>query len=106
MSDLINVRIRLHLPEGKIGDVIAVSTERAEALVNGRYATYADEDETPVAIISEGPAPVAPAPGPQVDLPAVSDVKQKWIDVAESLGIDTEGMNKTEVVDAVTEAVG
>lgn len=81
-------------------------------LVDSRYATFievaeATAEDTLDAVEVE-PAETEPvaADEPETTLPAKSANKGEWEDVAASLGIDTADMNKDEVIEAVTEAVG
>jgi len=99
MADLVSIRLRLHYPGHRVGDVIKMDAEQADRLVNAKYATYEDEA---VAYEPVEPDEVTPA----VDLPAESAVKPEWVAVAKNLGIDTDGLTKAEIIEVVTEVVG
>jgi hypothetical protein len=112
MSDLVNIKVRLHLPEARVGEVIAVSPERADRLVNAKYAVFTDEKATKE--IAD-PAPASSASGalttPITELPPQSALKAEWEAVAQSLGIsleDDEGnaLTKADLIEAVEAAVG
>lgn len=101
----VTVKLHLPVPEGKPGDVVELSDERAAVLVDRRYATYvsggstAPEPEAPVEepVEDSGSAPVT-------ELPAVADKKADWVAAADALGLNTEGLTKEQVIEVVTEA--
>jgi hypothetical protein len=105
----VKIKLRLPVPEGKPGDVVEVSNQRATALVDRRYAIYVSGGETsPDPVTAPEPEYVAETtgtgPAPVIDLPGPGDNKETWLEAAAALGIDTEGMTKIQVVKAVTEA--
>jgi hypothetical protein len=65
------VTLRLHSPEGRVGETVEVSDERAEFLTSRRYASYADE-----AVITQGPAQVTTDEDP--DRPAGNASEDEW----------------------------
>jgi hypothetical protein len=111
MSDLVNIRIRLHIPGARVGQVVAVEKDRAARLVAAKYAVYVNEEPEAVLEVEYPPVPdegVAVDPG--TTLPDVSDKKAAWAAAAENLGIDLyreDGSDKTkqELIDEVTAAV-
>ena len=87
MADKVTVLLRLPVPEGRIGDVVTVSSARAQMLVDSKYATFVSladdaDDEAPASSSDEPtdtseeqpPAPVG-ADGPATELPAKSAAK-------------------------------
>lgn len=105
----VTVKLHLPVPEGKPGDVVELSQERAAALVDRRYATYVSGGSTaPEPAAEEYPEPAVQESGsaPLIDLPAEYDVKSKWVDVAKTLGIETEGLTKDEIIEVVKDAAG
>ena len=104
----VKVKLRLPVPEGRQGDVVELSQERAATLVDRRYATYVSGGSTapepeveaePTYTEESGSAPV-------VELPALNDKKADWVAVAGSLGIETDGLTKDEIIEVVTEVTG
>lgn len=55
-----------------------------------RYASTRPEDQT------------ANSPAGPVSMPNVSDLKEAWESYATSRGVDTDGMTKEEIIDAVS----
>jgi hypothetical protein len=107
MSEQVSILVRLHLPGAKVGDVITVDRDRADRLVNARYATYTDEKPTADYVDEPTVIPPTTAAGPPVtDLPADSAVKAEWVAVAETIGVETEGRTKADIVEDVKAAVG
>lgn len=104
----VKVRLRLPVPEGKPGDVVELSQERAATLVDRRYATFvsggssAPEPAAP----AEEPAGESTAGAPVVELPGLNDKKADWVAAAGALGIETEGLTKEEIIEVVTEVTG
>lgn len=90
-------------------------------LVDSGYATFIEiaeatpEDtldavEVPEPEVGEPADPIAPAAvvaadEPATELPAKNAPKAEWVATADALGIDTDGMNKDEVIEAVTDVV-
>jgi hypothetical protein len=113
---LVYVKVRLHIPGARVGDVIGVSEERAQKLVNARYASYTDEQAEQGAATVAVLQPTALAyastvDSPVTELPNVSDLKAAWITAAEAIGVDVaredgSAKNKEELVADVTAAVG
>lgn len=106
----VRIKLRLPVPEGRPGDVVEVSNERAEALVDRRYATYVSggdsqptPDPTPAVDVVEAETADTGA-APVVDLPAQSDNKAAWEAAAAALGIDVTDYTKNQIIKAVTEA--
>jgi hypothetical protein len=104
MADQVSIRLRLHYPGHKVGDVIKMDAAEADRLVNAKYATY--EDAAPGEPVYVAPEPGAAPEGPVVELPADSALKSDWVAVAENLGLETEDKTKDEIVKAVKKAVG
>lgn len=100
----VTVKLHLPVPEGKPGDVVELSQERAAALVDRRYASYVSGGSTaPEPVVYE---PVESASAPVTDLPATSDRKALWVDAAAALGIETDGLTKEEIIEVVLDAAG
>lgn len=107
----VTVKLHLPVPEGRPGDVVELSQERAAALVDRRYATYVSGGSTapePEAEAEATPEPVVQdsAPAPVVDLPAPYDKKAEWVAAAAALGIETDGLTKDEIIEVVLDATG
>lgn len=68
----------------------ALPEDQPDSLSEGHKSTQADLDATPAEKAGGSEAP------------NVSDNKAVWVDYAESQGIDTDGMTKDEIIDAVT----
>jgi hypothetical protein len=102
MADQVSIRLRLHYPGHRVGDVIKMDAEKADKLVNAKYATY--EDEQPAAVEYERVEPDEVVPA--VDLPAEYAVKAEWVKVADNLGIETDTLTKAEIIEVVKDAVG
>jgi hypothetical protein len=102
----VTVKLHLPVPEGKPGDEVELSQERAAALVDRRYATYVSGGSTAPEPVTEPDVyePVESASAPVTDLPAVSDKKAEWVAAADALGLDTEGLTKDEVIEVVLDA--
>lgn len=112
----VTIKLRLPVPEGRPGDVVQVSNQRAEVLVDRKYAIYVSGGKPPAATVAAEPADTQAATvdtgaTPITDLPAVGDLKAEWVKAAEALGIDTQredgsDKSKDELIEAVTEATG
>ena len=102
----VTVKLRLPVPEGKQGDVVELSQERAAALVDRRYATYVSGGSTAPDPDPEPESAQESAPAPVTELPSVADKKAEWVAAADALGIDTEGLTKEEVIEVVLDAAG
>lgn len=104
----VKIKLRLPVPEGRPGDVVEVSSQRAEALVDRRYATFVSvgsvPDPTPVVTADVEAVTTDTGASPVTELPASTDNKAAWEAAAASLGIDTDGYTKAQIIEAVTEA--
>ncbi len=104
------VQIRLPIPEGKPGEEVTVSDHRADALIRNGYATSLGKVEKKV--VEEAPhegyavGELQRTPGVVYELPDEKALKAEWIEVAESLGIETEEKTKAELIAEVQLAVG
>lgn len=114
----VTIKLRLPVPEGRPGDVVQVSNERAAVLVDRRYAIHVSggdvspdyvADATEVAEVTAEETGASSAP--ETELPAVSDLKAEWVKAAESLGIDLQredgsDKSKDELIEEVGAAAG
>jgi hypothetical protein len=78
---MVRIKMRMHLPEARIGEEVDMDEERAARLVAKNWATYVEEDQP---YISEGPRPVGAAA--RVDIGASG---YAWRDEPEPLGDDS-----------------
>ena len=93
--------VRLPIPEGNPGDTVDVSGHRADALVEGNYARYAEEESyatAPAEKAPEAPAQEDSGEGIVTELPSTDDLKSDWVRAAKSLGIETKDKTKAELV--------
>jgi hypothetical protein len=102
----VTVKLHLPVPEGKPGDVVELSEARATALVDRRYASYVSGGSAAPEPAASQPVVEDSASAPVTDLPTVADKKAEWVAAADSLGINTEGFTKDEVIEAVLDAAG
>lgn len=111
MSDTVNIRVRLHFPGARVGDVIAVDKDQAERLVNAKYAEFTDDGPTKELVEAPKVIDSGPASEPLVHLPEDSALKAEWEAVASALGIpiedaDGKAYTKAVIMDEVKAALG
>ena len=109
----VKIKLRLPVPEGRPGDVVEVSNERAAALIDRRYAIHvsgggdtAPSSYVEPAVAEDVAVETDSAVAPVTELPTVADKKEVWEAAAASLGINTDNMTKVEIIEAVGEATG
>lgn len=108
----IKVKLRLPVPEGKPGAIVELSEERAQILVDRKYAVYAGSEAAVTAEATPPPsaAAISKQATPDTELPNHSDNKPIWEEAARSLSISLEredgtAKTKDELIAEVEAAV-
>lgn len=92
------VRMRLSVMGHSRGDLVEVDDGTAQRWIRGRFAESAGDDDAGGVVEAVEEETVT-----GVEPPTVGSKKDEWIDYADQVGVDTDGLTKQEIIDAVTD---